>query len=108
MRANEIAVAHIGQGSRVTKRSQFLRRGVANFRDVSLMTTISAWAVGSLSDTIQFPLDAKTSPLKLSIITAPTGTSPRSAALDASIKANFMYFNSLILQILTPQIFVVK
>ena len=43
----EIAAAHIMQGSKVTYKSQLISLLVFNILQASLITFISAWAVGS-------------------------------------------------------------
>src|SRR4030095_2676377 len=85
MRASEMAAAHMAQGSSVTHNSQPSRRGLPRLAAAWRVTTISAWAVGSSSPRIALRASAMTSPLQ--VTTAPTGTSPASAACAARSSA---------------------
>ena len=86
MRAAEMAAAHIGQGSSVTQSRYPGRRSEPAIRQAARITSISAWAVGSLFSRVRLPLLAMILPCA-SVTTAPTGTSPRSAAARASSSA---------------------
>src|SRR5476651_2706721 len=89
MRAKEIAWAHIGHGSRVTWRSQSTSRAEPSFAAAARIASISACAVGSLSASVRLPAAASTVPSGPTI-TAPIGTSPRSAAARAWASASSM------------------
>ena len=88
MRANEIAAAHIAQGSSVTYRSQSVRRSVPSAAAVWRIATISACAVGSRSANVRLPACAMRSPS--CTMTQPIGTSPVAAAAWASSSARSM------------------
>src|SRR5260370_527511 len=89
MRAKEIAWAHIGQGSSVTKRSHSTSRGAPSLADAARIASISAWAVGSLVASVRLPASASRSP-DGPTSTAPIGPSPRSAAARACASARSM------------------
>src|SRR6267154_2611315 len=89
MRAKEIAWAHIGQGSSVTWRSHSTSRGAPSLAAAARIASISACAVGSFVSSVRLPASASTSP-DGPMITAPIGTSPRSAAARACASARSM------------------
>src|SRR5215472_3842749 len=85
MRANDIAAAHMAQGSNVTYRSQSVSLSLPSAAVAARMATSSAWAVGSRSATVRLPARAIT--VSPRTIAQPTGTSPRASAARASSRA---------------------
>ena len=82
-----MAAAHMAQGSSVTVRVQPISRSLPITAQAARMASSSAWAVGSASSRVRLPAAAMIAPLA-SVITAPTGTSPRAAAARASSSAH--------------------
>ncbi len=86
MRANDMAAAHIAQGSKVTYRVVSGMRCAPLWAQASRIARISAWAQGSFNSRVRLPALAMILPFS-SIIIAPMGTSSRISALFASSNA---------------------
>ncbi len=84
--ANEMAAAHMAQGSNVTYSVVFGMRCAPDVSHALRIARISAWAQGSLSSRVRLPARAIISPFSLSNI-VPIGTSSRNSAAFASSNA---------------------
>ena len=91
MRELMSAPAHIGHGSSVTYRSQRCSRQPPSFLHAFSMASISAWC--SAFFFVSRRLRPRPTILPSQTTTAPTGTSPSSAAFCASLSAAFIYFS---------------
>ena len=85
MRLLRMAPAHMGQGSSVTNSSHSHSRQPPSFLQAASMASSSAWCRAFFSVSRVLWAADTTSPLRAT--TAPTGTSPRAAALRASSSA---------------------
>ena len=94
MRESTIAPAHMAQGSSVTTSEQSVRSRSPRCFAAIRSASNSACEVPSPSRRMRFWAIARIAPVVLSTITAPTGTSPASAAARASTSATCMALTS--------------